>query len=61
MRTISAKYPKDQEPPRRWMDDVRLLWFIGKMGLHYVIAGRRIRKVWYAKQRAGDKFYVDET
>ena len=61
MRTISAKYPKGHEPPRWWMDDVRLLWFIGQMGLHYVIAGRRIRKRWYAKQRAGDKFYVDET
>ena len=60
MRTISAKHPKGQEPARRLVDNVRLIRYIVSTGLNYLMAGHRIRKGWYAKQRAGQKYYVDE-
>ena len=60
MRTISAKYPKGQEPPRLFFDDVKLLWYILSTGLSYLVVGRKIRRKFRAKQRANKKFYLDE-
>lgn len=60
MRTISAKHPKGQEPPRTFVDNLRLLWRIVSMGLDYLVKGRRIRKAFYQRQRAGEKLYVDD-
>lgn len=60
MRTISAKYPKGQEPPRTLADNLRLLRRIVSMGLDYAIQGRRIRKAFYVRQRARQKLYIDD-
>ena len=60
MRTLSAKPAKGHERPRRLIDDVRLLVTIFKMGWHYVFEGGRVRKEFYARQRAREKLYVDE-
>ena len=60
MRTISAKSPKGQEPARTWRDNLHLLRYILSAGLNYLIVGYAIRKAWYAKQRSGEKYYVDE-
>ncbi len=60
MRTISAKYPKGQEPSRTLIGNLRLFWYIVSAGLHYLIGGRKIRKLWRARQRAGEKYYVEE-
>lgn len=60
MRTISAKYPKGQEPPRTIGDNLRLLRRIVSMGLDYLLKGRHVRKAFYQRQRAGQKLYVDD-
>ena len=60
LRTISAKYPKGQEPPRRLADNLRLIWYIIRTGFDYLVVGHPIRKAWYARQRAYEKYYVDE-
>lgn len=60
MRTISAKHPKGQEPPRRIGDDLRLIRYILTTAWEYFVVGYRIRKRWYAKQRAREKYYVDD-
>jgi hypothetical protein len=61
MRTVSSKYSKGQEPPRTWRDDLRTLRYIVSAALNYLIVGRKIRKVWHAKQRAREKYYLDES
>ena len=61
MRTLSAKPGKGQEQPRGLADDVRLLWTIIQMGFDYLLGeGRRVRKKFYARRRAGEKYFVDE-
>ena len=60
MRTLSAKPAKGHERPRRSIDDVRLLVTILKMAWDYVLEGGKVRSRFYARQRAGEKFYVDE-
>jgi len=61
MRTLSAKPGKGQEQPRRLADNVRLLWTIVQMGFHYLFGeGRVVRKKFYASQRAGEEYFVDE-
>ena len=62
MRTLSAKPAKGEEPPRTLGDDLQLLRMIVTMGWEYLLGeGRRVRKRFYARQRRGEKFYVDET
>jgi len=60
MRTVSAKPRKGQERARSFLDDLTLLIYIAKVGLHYVFVGRPIRKKFRELQRTGGKFYVDE-
>ena len=60
MRTVSAKHPKGQEPPRTLGDDLRLLRRIVSTGYEYFFHGRRIRKEFYEKQRLKRKIYIDE-
>lgn len=60
MRTVSAKHPKGQEPERGVIDDLKLLAYIVRTGLHYLVAGRPIRRAWLARQRAREKYYLDE-
>jgi hypothetical protein len=60
MRTVSANPPKGQEQERTLFDDLRLLVYIARVGLNYVVAGRSIRKKFRELQRIGEKFYVDE-
>ena len=60
MRTISAKYPKGQELPRLFFDEVKLLWYILSTGLSYLVVGHNIRRKFYRKQRAREKYYLDE-
>lgn len=60
MRTVSAKDAKGQEPRRRFRDDVRLLFYIIRIGLHYLTAGHSIRRKFYARQAAGEKLFLDQ-
>ncbi len=60
MRTISAKHPKGQEPPRTLGDSVRLLHRIFSTGVEYFVKGRRIRGEFYQKQKIKEKIYIDE-
>jgi hypothetical protein len=60
MRTISAKHAKGQEPPRTLGDTLRLLCRIAAMGFAYLVKGRKIRREFYRRQRAGEKMYIDE-
>ena len=60
MRTISAKYDKGQEPRFRLLDNVRLLLYIARVALDYIIIGFPIRRKFARLQRSGDKFFVDE-
>ena len=60
MKTVSARYPKGGEPPRRLADDLRLIGYIIRSVLHYFVTGRRIRRIWFGRQRAGEKFFLDE-
>lgn len=60
MRTISAKHPKGQEPPRTFADDVRLLVRMASMAIDYLVKGRRLRNEFYVRQRAKEKLYIDD-
>ena len=60
MRTVSAKPTKGQERARTFFDDLRLLVYIARVGINYVVAGRSIRRKFCELQRTGGKFYVDE-
>ena len=60
MRTVSAKDAKGQEPHRRLRDDIRLLFYMARIGLHYLVAGYPIRRKFYARQAAGEKLFLDE-
>lgn len=60
MRTISAKHPKGQEPPRTLGDSLRLLVRIALMGVDYVFKGRKLRNAFYARQRTKEKLYIDD-
>lgn len=60
MRTTSASPPKGEEPPRTLRDDLVLLWGIAGMLLDYFWNGRRVRREFRARQRAGEKYWVDE-
>ncbi len=60
MRTVSAKPRKGQERARRFLDDLALLIYIAKVGVHYLFVGRPIRRKFRELQRTGGKFYVDE-
>lgn len=60
MRTVSAKHPKGQEPPRTLRDDLSLIRRIASTGYEYFVHGRRIRKEFYKKQRLKQKIYIDE-
>lgn len=60
MRTTSATAGKGAEPPRGPLDDLALLWSIAAMLFDYLWVGRRVRREFFARQRAGDKYYVDE-
>jgi len=60
MRTVSAKHPKGQEPPRTFMDNVRLLVRIASMGIDYLFKGHKLRKAFYERQRAKEKIYIDD-
>ena len=59
MRTISAKYPKGQEPPTRLIDNARLLLYICRVALNYFIVGYPIRRKFARLQKSGEKFYLD--
>ena len=61
MRTVSAKPRKGEERSRSVLDDLRLLLYIARVGLNYVVVGGTIRKRFRELQRSGGKFYVDET
>jgi hypothetical protein len=60
VRTVSAKPTKGQEHARTFFDDLRLLVYIARVGIDYVVAGRSIRRKFRELQRTGGKFYVDE-
>ncbi len=60
MRTLSGNYPKGQEPPRRLRDDLRLVGTIVRMLADYLVRGRRIRRLFHARQHALQKLFVDE-
>ncbi len=60
MRTTSAKHGKGQEPRSRVLDNVRLLLYIARVALSYLIAGYPIRRKFARLQRSGGKFYIDE-
>ena len=60
MRTISAKHPKGQVPPRTLEDSVRLLLRIFSTGVEYFVKGGRIRRDFYQKQKVKEKIYIDE-
>ena len=60
MRTVSPKPKKGEEPARTLLDDLRLLLYIAQIALHYVVAGRPIRKKFRELQRTGGKFYVED-
>ncbi len=61
MRTLSAKPGKGQERPRGLADDFRLLSTIVQMGWDYLLGeGRRVRRKFFAKQGAGEKYFIDE-
>lgn len=59
MRTTDAKPAKGAEPQRTVADDLRVLLHIARMAIDYLWTGRRIRKEFFARQRAGEKYYVD--
>lgn len=60
MRTIDGQLIKNSSLWGRWLRDVRLLWRIGQMLFAYLVAGRRIRQAYRAKERQGDVYWVDE-
>ena len=60
MRTVSAKHPKGEEPPRNFGDDVRLLIRIAMMGFDYFVRGRKLRNAFYERQRKKEKLYIDD-
>lgn len=60
MRTTSSSHGKGEEPIRRFADDLRLLRDMCAKGLDYLVTGRKIRKMFNARQRAGAKLYIDE-
>ena len=60
MRTISAKHAKGREPKRRLRDDLALIRYIVSAGLNYLFVGYGVRRRFYAKQRAGEKYYLDQ-
>jgi len=60
VRTVSAKPTKGQERRRTLLDDLRLLAYIARVGINYVLAGRSIRRKFRELQRTGGTFYVDE-
>lgn len=60
MRTIAAKHPKGHEPRRTILDNLRLIRYIASAGFTYFVTGRRIRNVWYERQRRREKYFVDD-
>ncbi|NJN83324.1 MAG: hypothetical protein HC802_14270 [Caldilineaceae bacterium] len=60
MRTIDGQKIKGNSLWSRFVRDVRLLWRIGQMLFAYLVAGRRIRRVYQEKAARGEIYWVDQ-
>ncbi len=60
MRTLDEQSTERDSVVRRLQRDLKLLWRIQGMLLHYFTTGARTRRAYRAKEAAGEVFWVDE-